>query len=451
MSQSIIELPDFPIAVVGAGPVGLAAASHLAQRDLPFVVLEAGAQPAAAIREWAHVPLFTPWGYTVDPVAAEMLSAAGWTAPDPDAFPTDGDLVRHYLDPLATHPAIAPHLRLNHRVTAISRHQLGKLEENRESHPFLLEMTDANSQPQTLLASGVIDASGTWHSPNPLGANGCPVPGEREFAGAIAHGVPDVAGAQRERYAGKRTLVVGGGHSAFHILRELVRLGQEAPDTEVHWALRREATAESLAVCADDPLTERTLIRRDVAELLADEAIQAHPGARLTLIRREASGLVAMAGDRALPPVDEIVVATGFRPDHRLASELRLDIQSVYESTYELAPLIDPDASACGTVPPHGVRELAHPEPGYYAVGAKSYGRAPTFLLFTGYEQVRSVVCAFDGDEAALEVRLQLPERGLCSACTAFLDARDASATCGCGEAEADDCCVDESDAVAAA
>ena len=123
------------------------------------------------------------------------------------------------------------------------------------------------------------------------------------------------------------------------------------------------------------------------------------------------------AGDRAqVDGIDEIVASTGSRPDLTMTRELRLRLDPIVESTETLAPLIDPNVHSCGSVPPHGHRELTHPEAGYFAVGAKSYGRAPNFLLATGYEQVRSVVAALAGDLAAADdVQLVLPETGVCS------------------------------------
>ena len=119
---------------------------------------------------------------------------------------------------------------------------------------------------------------------------------------------------------------------------------------------------------------------------------------------------------RTLGPVDRIIVATGQRPDLSLTRELRLDLDPWIESAKALGPMIDPNLHSCGSVPPHGHRELSHPEPGFYTVGVKSYGRAPTFLMVTGYEQVRSVSAAIAGDmEAADDVRLVLPETGVCS------------------------------------
>lgn len=114
--------------------------------------------------------------------------------------------------------------------------------------------------------------------------------------------------------------------------------------------------------------------------------------------------------------VDVLVPATGFRPDLSMLAELRLDLDPTVDAPKKLGPLIDPDFHSCGSVPPHGERMLAHPEPGFYIVGMKSYGRAPTFLMATGYEQVRSIAAALAGDRVAADtVHLELPETGVCT------------------------------------
>jgi hypothetical protein len=131
-------------------------------------------------------------------------------------------------------------------------------------------------------------------------------------------------------------------------------------------------------------------------------------------VRPATPGAAALAPS-LLGPFDRIIVATGQRPDLALTRELRLDLDPWLESTRALGPMIDPNLHSCGTVRPHGYRELQHHEPGFYTVGIKSYGRAPTFLLATGYEQVRSVAAHLAGDEqAATRVQLCLPETGVC-------------------------------------
>ena len=398
--------PPLPVVVIGAGPVGLAAAAHLVHRGLSFVVLETGDRVGASVADWAHVRLFSPWRFNTDPTARALLESENWTAPDPDLLPTGGDLITGYLAPLAAHPAIAPHLRLGVAVTAITRQGFDKVRTaGRERAPFLVRLSDGTE----LLASAVIDASGTWRCPNPLGGNGIAAHGELEAraAGRVFDGMPDVAGTLRARFAGRTVAVVGAGHSATGTLLALAGLS-----TTVHWLLRAPNPDRAYGGGAADALPARGAIGSQVRALVEAGRVTVHTGFLVHEVTDE--GLVSADGRKVEAEV--IVNATGARPDHAAAAELRLDLDPILGSTRTLAPLIDPNLHSCGTVPPHGVDELTHPEAGFYAIGAKSYGRAPTFLLATGYEQARSVVAALAGDwDAARDVRLELPETGVCS------------------------------------
>jgi hypothetical protein len=407
---------QLPVAVIGAGPIGVVAAAHLASRGETPLVLEAGDAVGMSIRQWAHVRLFSPWRYLVDPVAVSMLEPAGWIAPDPEALPTGGELVERFVEPLAALPAIAPHVRLGARVTAIARRGFDKMKTpGRDRAPFELVVRTADGE-ERILAKAVVDASGTYLSPNPLGAGGLPVPGEAELAERIFYGIPDVLGRDRARYAGKRVLVVGSGHSAFNALLDLATLARQEPGTAIVWAIRRATTAQLYGGGADDQLAARGGLGTRMRGLVSTGAVRLVTGFRAARLDADANGITVAGEEGSIGPVDEIVVATGFRPDLSIARELRLGLDPALESPLALAPLIDPNEHSCGTVYPHGAAELAHPEPDYYTVGMKSYGRAPTFLLLTGYEQVRSVVCALVGDEAgAKAVELVLPETGVCS------------------------------------
>jgi thioredoxin reductase len=397
------------VAVIGAGPVGLAAAAQLASRDLDFVVLEAGEAVASSVADWAHVRLFSPWRFNIDATARDLLVRQGWVEPDPDLLPTGGDLIERYLAPLAAHPRVAPHVRLGVAVTAIARQGLDKVRTaGRESAPFALRLSDGSE----LLASAVIDASGTWRSPNPLGGNGLAAYGETEAyaSGRVFNGMPDVMGRLRQQFAGRTVAVAGAGHSATGTLLALAELTE--PDTSIHWLVRAGDTMRAYGGGESDALPARGAIGARVRALVGSGRVTVHTGFFVQEVTADA--IVAADGRKVV--ADVIVNATGARPDHALATELRLDLDPILSSTRALAPLIDPNHHSCGTVPPHGVDELAQPEPGFYVVGAKSYGRAPTFLLATGYEQVRSVVAAMAGDwAAARDVRLELPETGVCS------------------------------------
>jgi hypothetical protein len=403
-----------PVVVIGAGPVGLAAAAHLLDRGLEPLVLEAGPRVGATIAQWGHVRLFSPWCLALDPVSTRLLDQAGWTGPDPDVLPTGADLLEHYLDPLAALPALAGRIRLSTTVVAVARHQLDKVRSpGRDQLPFLVRIRDRHGHLRDLRARAVIDASGTWTQPNPLGASGLPALGEAAAASRIVYGLPDIAGRDRARYAGQRTVVVGAGHSAATSLLALAEVQQQAPGTEVVWAVR-SATPRPLVGkgSADaDELPARGRLATELASLVDAGRIELVNGFRIHTLE-PAGGRVRLVGDQLLDDrlaaarrlqvgADQVIAATGFRPDHAIAAELRLDLEPALESPTALGPLIDPNVHTCGTVPAHGIAELAHPEAGYVIVGMKSYGRAPTFLLATGYQQVRSVVAALAGGRPA--------------------------------------------------
>jgi hypothetical protein len=259
-----------PVAVIGAGPVGLAAAAHLAVRGIEPVIFESGDSVGASVREWGHVRVFSPWEYNVDPVAADLLERAGWVAPPADAYPTGDEIVDRYLEPLADVPGIAESLHLRARVVAVTRLGVDKLKDaGRDAAPYQL-IVEQDGEERRYLARAVIDASGTWTRPNPIGAAGVPAAGEREHAGRIAYGIPDVLGSARERYAGRRVLVVGSGHSAFNAILDLVTLRDSEPATEIVWAIRGDAPDRSYGGGGDDQLPARGALGAMVRGLVAD-------------------------------------------------------------------------------------------------------------------------------------------------------------------------------------
>ncbi|MFG1858837.1 FAD-dependent oxidoreductase, partial [Actinomadura geliboluensis] len=212
-------LGGLPVVVIGAGPVGLAAAAHLAERDQDFLVLEAGGAAGAAVSEWGHVRLFSPWRYDTDAAARRLLEPTGWRLPDPDALPTGAELVRDYLAPLAKVPALAGRIRTGTRVVAVTRHGVDVTRTvGREERPLLVRAVGPDGAVDDIAARAVIDASGTWGRGNPLGHSGLPAPGEDEAAARITGPLPDVLGRDRSRFAGRRALVVGMGHSAANTL-----------------------------------------------------------------------------------------------------------------------------------------------------------------------------------------------------------------------------------------
>jgi thioredoxin reductase len=421
-----------PVVIIGAGPVGLAAAAHVLSRNLTPLVLETGDAVAAGIRRWAHVRMFSPWKFNVDAAAADLLTRHGWTVPDADDYPTGGELVARYLEPLAGTPELSPHIRVKTRVTAVARRDYDLMKDGaRADAPFVVRvMSEAGEE--EILAKAVIDASGTIETPGPLGASGLPALGERSLADRIFYGIPDVLGTLRQRYAGRRVLVVGSGHSALNGLLDLAHLAEVEPGTRIVWAIRRPTLGQLLGGARNDQLEERGKLGARVRRLLNEKRLELLTGFRIEGLMSTENGIVASSGDRLAPPVDEVIAATGFRPDWSILSEVRLDLDPAVQSPRALAPLIDPNIHSCGTVRPHGAEELKQPDGNLFIVGMKSYGRAPTFLMLTGYEQARSVVAAIAGDwEAARRVELVLPETGVC---TLDVVAQDAGSCCGSGE-----------------
>jgi hypothetical protein len=434
---------SLPIAILGAGPVGLAAAAQMVSRGMEPVIFERGASAGASLLEWSHVRVFSPWQYNIDATARSLLEQSGWDAPEETELPTGGEIVERYLRPLADLPQIAPHLRLGATVTAITRRGLDKVSNaGRDGTPFEIRWTDSEGGEHATLARSVIDASGTWTQPNPMGVDGLPVPGEQALSARMAYGIPDVLGEARDIYAGKTVLVVGSGHSAINAALALLALQDQEPGTRILWALRRNRIEKLLGGGLNDQLPERGALGLAAKRAIDAGRLQILAPFAATRLAPSETG-VAVTGTLGAAPitlmVDRIIVATGFRPDLRMLSELRVGIDPATEAPPALSPLIDPNVHSCGTVPPHGVVELTQPEAGFYIAGSKSYGRAPTFLMATGYEQVRSIVAELAGDHAAArQVHLVLPETGVCSATPAL----DGSGCCG-GPADTEaSCCV---------
>ncbi|MER6184259.1 NAD(P)-binding domain-containing protein [Streptomyces sp. NPDC001652] len=424
---------QLPIVVIGAGPIGLAAAAHLIERGLEPLVLEAGPAAGAAVREWSHVRLFSTWGEVIDPAAEKLLAPTGWVRPDASTYPTGGDWAERYLQPLAD--VLGDKVRYGTAVIGVARAGRDRIvDSGRDEQPFTVHIETADGREERLTARAVIDASGTWTTPSPMGADGLSALGEKAVADRVSYRVPDLDDpAVRARYAGRRTAVVGSGASAFTALALLADLAKEEDGTHAVWVLRRGIGASTYGGGEADQLPARgALGLRAKAAVEAGDA-SAITGFRTQAVERDGNRLVLIAeGGRRLDPVDEVIVLTGFRPDLSFLSELRLGLDERLQAPTALAPLIDPNVHSCGTVYPHGVNELSHPERDVYLVGMKSYGRAPTFLAMTGYEQVRSVTAAIAGDqEAAERVELTLPETGVCGGAGLFDEPQNAEQSGG--------------------
>lgn len=431
---------NLPIAIIGGGPIGLAAAAQLVQREIPFVLFEAGASVGQNFLSWGHVRVFSPWRYNIDKAAEKLLSQTDWITPDKEKLPTGRELVEDYFIPLAQHPAIAPNIHLNSKVVSIGRKGLDKLKTaGREDKPFSIKVVE-NGVVDYYEAKAVIDATGTWNQPNPIGSGGVFAEGEQELQRHIFYGIPNVKENALDRYKNKNVVVVGGGHSAINALLDLADVQNDFPETQLNWVLRKKDISTVYGGKEEDALEARGALGIRIEKLVNSGKLTIYTPFHILKLTKNESG-IQIEGDlngkaETIPNIDEIISNTGSRPNLDMIREVRVDLDAALESVFDLAELIDPNVHSCGTVRPHGEKELRHPEKDFYIVGSKSYGRAPTFLMATGYEQVRSVVAYLDGDvEAAERVELDLPQTGVCSS---NLGGAEAVACCGTEEVVAE-------------
>jgi len=403
-------MSDLPVVVVGAGPQGLAAGAHLVERGQDVIVLERGESAAAAVAEWGHVRLFSGWPELVDAAAQRLLERSGWAAPA-EGYPTGREWIDLYLEPLSA--VLGDRVRTGTAVTGITRAERDRVvDSGRRDAAFAVHTLDADGREGRIGARAVLDASGTWATPGPAGADGLPALGERTAADRISYRIPDDVSA----LAGKHVLVVGAGNSAAHAVLRLTELARTEPGTEVTWVLRRSGVGSVFGGGDGDGLPQRAALGVRARRAMEKGLVEVVTGFRVAELRPDADTLTVVAGDgREIPGIAHVFALTGFRPDTSFLSELQIDLDPALEAVAGIAAEIDPNIHSCGSVGATGARELAQPEPGFFIVGAKSYGRAPTFLALTGYEQVRSVAAHLAGDhEAAARNELALPSTGVC-------------------------------------
>ncbi|WP_437397392.1 NAD(P)-binding domain-containing protein [Flagellimonas lutimaris] len=414
------QLQKLPIAIIGGGPVGLAAAAQLKNSGQNFVLFESAKEVGANILSWGHVNLFSPWEYNIDKVAEKLLRAAMVEIPNKELVPNGNEIVHQYLKPLAELDGIKENIHFNSTVLAIGRTGLDKTKTlGREKLPFSIQVTE-NGQFKSYSARAVIDASGTWHNPNPVGSGGIFAIGELENRKYIHYGMPDIKGKALETFANKSILVVGGGHSAIGSILALNGIAKEFPNTKIHWVLRKERVEDVYGGQEADEFKSRGALGIAIEKLVNNGIVEVHTPVHINEIRKTINGLLIRGTKQdnlfLLGGIDEIISCTGTRPDFGFLREVRFEADSFLECVPALTELIDPNIHSCGTVRPHGEAELRQVEKDFYIVGMKSYGRAPTFLMATGYEQVRSIVAHINGDhESAKNVELHLPETGVCN------------------------------------
>jgi len=391
------------VAVLGAGPVGLEAALALAEAGYPFTLYEAATEVAGNVAEWGHVRVFTPWEMNVSPRARRALIAARKAVPEGSDCPTGEELRERLLIPLAELPQIAPHLALGTRVLAVGREGLLKHEEigsrERGQRPFRLLLRRQGHE-EVAHADVVLDCTGSYTVPNPLGDGGIPAPGETDLAWAIHYRLPNLEGEAAE-WAGKTILLVGAGHSGQTAARDLADLAEDHPGTRIIWALR--SATPFRGETEEDPLPERAQLHRRAQQLAAGSsgAVEIRHGVAIESLAQRGHGkridvtLRHQDGSKEAVTVDRILALTGSVGDHTLYRQLQVHECYATSGPMKLAAALlaaGAEGGDCLTQASHGADTLKNPEPGFYILGSKSYGRNNTFLMRVGWEQVDEVM-----------------------------------------------------------
>lgn len=384
------------IAILGAGPIGLDAALAASDAGLSFVIVESAPFPAGYVRRWGHVRLFTPWTMNVSERMARHLADAGIKAPDDDSCPTGEELVARLLEPLAGLPQIAENLVLDTRVVGVGRQGLLKHEEigtpERATRPFRLLLEHPDGKRTVQHASVVLDCTGNYGTPNTAGDGGILAPGEDQLNGLIRRTMPDFA-RDAKAWAGRTTLLVGGGKSAQTAARDLADMLPSAPGTRVIWAVR--SMRPDWGEIPDDPILGRQALVLSSRRIATGRVpgIRVVTGATVQAFRFDGDRIAVQLGgaaDRQVH-VDRVLSLTGYVPDASLYRQLQVHECYATGAPMNLAAQLLSAGDNCLEQPAQGVDLLRNPEPDFFVLGAKSYGRFSHFLLRNGYEQVGTV------------------------------------------------------------
>ena len=382
------------MAIIGSGPIGLEAGLAAAERGADFRIYEAAARPGGHVRQWSHVRAFTPWNMNISERAREALAGA---APNSRRLPTGADLIERLIDPLAAKPPLSGRIELGARVVSVGREGLLKHEEissaERASRPFRLLVRDADGAERIDRARIVIDCSGTLGTPNRLGDGGIDAPGERSFDDRIERRLPDFE-LEADRWAGRRVLLTGSGHSAQTAARALAGLAGSAPGTHVTWAVRRDDP--DWGAIEDDPLPARAALNASAESLRRNgsPAVVVLTGTVTEALEPSGDqiGVSLRNGTSQWVEVDRVLALNGGVGDHSLYRQLQ--VHECYASSAPMnlsAALLAGGGGDCMAQSGHGPETLLNPEPNFFILGAKSYGRNSQFLMSIGWEQVDDV------------------------------------------------------------
>ncbi len=375
------------IAVIGAGPIGLEAALHGSHLGHDVAVFERETVGANVLR-WGFVKFFSPWEMNHSELGASELPTGG-------AAPVTGyEYVERYLRPLSESPRLVGRVHRETEVLSVGRDTLGKPDRiggNRDEFPFRLLVADSAGE-RVHLADVVMDCSGTFGHPNWMGNGGIPALGERRLRNRIGYELEDIAGAQRERYTGRRILIVGDGYSAVTALDALRSIDFES----VNWVVRKNRDRPH-TVIEHDPLPERSRLSKLANRLAAgeDPRIRYRPGTVVEHVTDNRDGFTVGLRRATISEsveVDRILALVGYSPDNSIHRELQIHECFATEGPIKLATtLLASESRDCLSQQSEGAETLITPEPNFFILGAKSYGRNSSFLIRLGIQQIREV------------------------------------------------------------
>ncbi len=386
------------IAVIGAGPIGLEAALYARYLGYEVTTLERG-RVCEHVRKWQHVRMFSTWSQLTSPlgrVAIEtQFGPREW--PPGDQAPTGREWLDQYLLPLAQTDLIADSIRTDTTVVSVSRTEWLKTDTHvdRRDWTFQLMLRDG-SEEMVVDADAVFDASGVLGQPRDLGAGGVPARGEQQTGQRIVRWLPDILGRDRERFAEKRVLVIGGGSSAATAVMDLVKLAGEFPGTHVTWVRRRpRSQGGTFAFVAESDRPRGMLRFMEALQQMESsdvDALEVWGNSWIESVDHQGDQWEVVVGgeEQRTWNGDQIVALVGYRPDIELFRELQVDLSPVWECSERLAGWLElpPPQRRVGA---EGVGRLDTGEPDFYLLGAKSYGRNSGYFYREGLLQIRDL------------------------------------------------------------
>lgn len=382
--------------IIGAGPAGLEAALAASDAGLNWLVLERGAV-ANNIRDWGFLELFSPWKYNT---SERGRALTGLQSVNPDEVMTGAEYVARYLEPLANSPALKERIHEHTRVLSVGRDRAYKNsligDSARAELPFVVLAEFAAGEKQ-FFARCVVDASGVYGNHRWLGSGGIPCPGERAVADRISYTLEDVS-ALGARFDGRKVAVVGAGYSACSMLERFKELRESGCDVKVEW-LVSQSTDTPVAVASDDPLPYRKRLG-ELANALTKERswVTYRPGVAVRSLESAPAPegltvtLATDSGDVSLD-VAHIYAMVGYTPDNSIYKELQVHECWATSGPMKLAAtLLSQSGADCLNIDSGGPDTLRNPEPGFYIIGAKSYGRNSQFLIERLNDQIPAVI-----------------------------------------------------------